>query len=167
MENLLDCVSQDQSIKLNIAGFGVLSTLIEEYASKCSNITCWGRVEYNIGQTILKNSDLMAAMYHTTSPLHKFAAPNKYYESLMLQVPLITTQNTLVGDKVKKFDTGFVLDESKESLLNLLKNKETKSSSKTKADNCKTVWENIYCNYFNSFMQSEYAEILSKGEKRK
>lgn len=167
LENLLECMTELPDIKLNIAGFGVISDLVEEYAQKYDNILCWNRVEYSVGQTILKNSDLMAAMYHTTSPLHKFAAPNKYYESLMLQVPLITTQDTLVGDKVKKYDTGFVLDESKESLLNLLKDKETKSSSKTKADNCKTVWENIYCNYFNSFMQSEYAEILSKGEKRK
>ena len=161
LENLVECVSECPNVKLNIAGFGVLDDLINEYAKKYLNISCWGRVEYSVGQSILKNSDLLAAMYHLTSPLHKFAAPNKYYESLVLEVPMITTENTLVGSKVTRYNTGFVLDESKNSLKNLLTNEELKQEILVKKENCRKVWSNIYSTYYDQFMKTEYMQMIN------
>jgi len=160
IENLLACVSKRQNIKLNIAGFGVLCGMVMEYANKYSNISCWGRVEYSVGQAIIKNSHLMAAMYHLTSPLHKYAAPNKYYESLVLEVPMITTENTLVGAKVVLYETGFVINESLDSLENLLDQEDLMPSIHLKKRNCQTVWKNIYSGYYDSFMKNEYSKMI-------
>lgn len=164
LENLVDCISQYPNIKLNIAGFGVLNDLIEEYATKHSNICYWGRVEYGVGQAIMKNSNLIAAMYHLTSPLHKYAAPNKYYESLVLGVPMITTQDTLVGAKVIKYDTGFVLDETKESLLQLFRNPHLTEEISKKSENCKITWHNIYSTYFEDYMTKKYMKIIQEKD---
>lgn len=160
LENLVECVSQSPNVLLNIAGFGVLDELINEYAKGFPNICCWGRVEYSVGQAIMKNSDMMAAMYHLTSPLHRYAAPNKYYESLVLNVPMITTENTLVGSKVQRYETGFVLDEEKESLLQLLQRHSLKQEIAEKAINCEKTWKKVYANYYETFMKENYLNFL-------
>ncbi len=164
LENLLEVVSQNNNIKLNIAGFGVLDEMVREYSQKYPNITYWGRVEYSIGQAIQKNSNLISAMYHLTSPLHKFAAPNKYYESLMLGVPMITTENTLVGSKVSKYDTGFVISEEIESLKSLFECDGFNELVTKKSENCKNVWENVYKNYYEQYMNKFYIEFASVGD---
>lgn len=166
LEDLLEIVSKNYDIKLNIAGFGKLLSLVQDYDNKYENVTYWGRVEYNLGQTILKNSDLMIGFYHLTSALHKYAAPNKYYESLMLQVPLVTTQNTLVGDKVNKYNTGFVIDENPQTLLDLLTNPRLSEMINQCSINCKKIWETKYECFFNDFMKTHYVEILNYKKSR-
>lgn len=162
LENLLEAVSQCPSVKLNIAGFGVLDDLIKGYAGRFSNITYWGRVEYPVGQAIQKNSSLIAAMYYLTSPLHKFAAPNKYYESLALGVPMITTESTLVGSKVEKYDTGFVLDESADSLLALLQSPDLSQKIGQKKANCINTWKHVYADYYEKYMNDVYVRTIKE-----
>lgn len=162
LENLLNIVSQCPNVKLNIAGFGVLDELIRGYADRYSNITYWGRVEYSVGQAIQKNSSMISAMYHLTSPLHRYAAPNKYYESLVLGVPMITTENTLVGSKVSKFDTGFVLAENEASLLSLFQQTDLKEQIAIKRANCSNVWENVYKDYYEDYMNNKYMKLVKK-----
>ncbi len=162
LENLLEAVSQCPNVKLNIAGFGVLDELIRGYSDRFLNITYWGRVEYAVGQAIQKNSSMISAMYHLTSPLHKYAAPNKYYESLVLGVPMITTENTLVGSKVARFDTGFVLDESAESLLALLRQDDLNEQIREKKKNCASTWESVYKFYYEDYMKNKYMQFVQK-----
>ena len=162
LENLVEAVSRCPNVKLNIAGFGVLDELIRSYADRYPNITYWGRVEYAVGQAIQKNSSMISAMYHLTSPLHKYAAPNKYYESLVLSVPMITTENTLVGTKTAKYDTGFVLDETAEALLELLRADDLREQIAAKKCNCTNMWENIYKDYYESYMKTQYMEFVEK-----
>lgn len=162
LENLLAVVSEKTNIKLNIAGFGVLDEMIRDYAEKYSNITCWGRVDYTVGQTIQKNSSIIAAMYHLTSPLHKYAAPNKYYESLALSVPMLTTENTLVGSKVAKYDTGFLLDETEASLSEFFSQANLHQQIANKKENCYNTWKNVYEDYYESYMKNKYMVFIEK-----
>lgn len=163
LENLLEAVSQCPNVKLNIAGFGVLDEMIREYAQRCPNIAYWGRVEYAVGQAIQKNSSMISAMYHLTSPLHKFAAPNKYYESLVLGVPMITTENTLVGSKVAKYDTGFILDENRESLLTLLRKPNLHEQISLRKVHCAETWETVYKDYYENYMHDRYMKLIREN----
>lgn len=160
LENLLEVVARSPHIKLNIAGFGVLDEFVRGYADRFDNITYWGRVEYSVGQAIEKNSHLIAAMYHLTSPLHKFAAPNKYYESLVLGVPMITTENTLVGSKVAKYDTGFILDETQDALLELFSRNDLPGQISEKQRSCSHVWKTVYKNYYEDYLKDRYMPFV-------
>lgn len=162
LENLLSAVSKNPDVKLNIAGFGVLGECVEQYAQRYENIQYWGRVEYSVGQAIQKNSSAIVAMYYLTNPVHKYAAPNKYYESLSLGVPMITTENTLVGSKVEKYDTGFVLDESKASLAKLLSGRDLQEKTDLKKKNCSHVWETVYKDYYETYMTERYMKLIKR-----
>ena len=162
LENLLDVVSMRPEILLNIAGFGTIEQTVKLYSEKYNNNVFYGRVDYEKGQCIIKNSDLMYAMYFLSNPVHKFAAPNKFYESLVCEIPLITTKNTLVGNKVEKLNTGFVIDEDLNSLTDLLNNISEKSISEKKV-NCYNNWNNIYSTYFENFMNTKYITFIGEN----
>lgn len=59
-------------------------------------------------------------MYYKTNPNHLYAAPNKFYEALALEKPIITTAGTLVGDKVKSIKSGYVINEGERAFEELL-----------------------------------------------
>ena len=114
----------------------------------------------------MSQSDLLIGMYCTTNRNHYYAAPNKFYESLMLGKPLITSKGTAVGDKVIKYDTGFAIHDSKDELSSLLltlhKNRELIS---TKSVNCGIAWEDKFRNYVPDFFSTTYPVMLNPAKK--
>ena len=82
----------------------------------------------------------------------------------MLEVPMITTKNTLVGSKTEKYDTGFVLDETIESLEKLLTSANLREEIKKKKEKCHIVWNDVYKNYYEQFMESQYLTMIANGK---
>lgn len=160
IEDILETVKNQKNIFLHIAGFGKLDELVKEYSASNDNIRYWGKVNYNTALNIMKQSDLILAMYYTTNPVHKYAAPNKFYEGLMLGVPIVTTKGTLVGNKTLKLDTGFVISEGSEPLKNLLTMNGIEAEILQKSYNAKIAWENIYKDAIDNFMAYDYSKII-------
>ncbi|MCC4226127.1 glycosyltransferase [Vibrio campbellii] len=149
IEDLLKAVSEHPNIKLNIAGFGVLSNIVEEYSIKYDNINFFGKVGYDSAIAIQLNSDFICAFYYTSVPNHIYAAPNKFYESLYLDVPVVTNSGTFFSDKVSRMKTGVVIAEGKESICNFLSDIEEYLSQDFEN---KDIWDNKYKDFVNSFM---------------
>ncbi|WP_373598233.1 glycosyltransferase [Paraclostridium bifermentans] len=165
IEQLLKLASLNKNITLNIAGFGALQEIVEEYTKKCENIVYYGKVDYAKSLEIMKNSDIIAAMYCKNIHNHIYAAPNKYYEALMLGKPIITTKGTLIGNNVEKNQVGFVIDEDFKFLEEIFENKELESLIKQYSENASLLWKNKFETYVEEFMQNEYYEILKGKEK--
>lgn len=162
IEILLKAASENKKLILEIAGFGdkQLEALCKTYSENFLNIQFYGRVKYSEGLKIMANSDVIYAMYCKTNENHIFAAPNKYYESLMLGKPLITTKNTIVGEKVEKYNTGFVIEETENETSNLF-SEISEVNFDEKIKNCKKLWDKKYKNYVDIFFKEKYIkEIL-------
>lgn len=160
LDLLLEVCSKNKNIILEIAGYG--DSEIEKLAkslSNNSNIIYHGRVKYEVGLEIMSRSDLIYAMYCKTNKNHIYAAPNKYYESLFLAVPIITTEGIFLADKVKKYDTGYVIGESREDLEKLF-NSIRPDDLLRKSQNCKNLWESRYSNYVDDFMKNVYLPLV-------
>ena len=123
LKELVDAVKGYEKYFLNIGGYGdqELEKYIENTSLQYPNIHYWGKVSYKKALQIMQESDLLYAMYYKGNPNNVYAAPNKYYESLFLHKPILTTEGTLVGNKVKKYNTGFVIEEGYENLKYFLK----------------------------------------------
>lgn len=119
LDELIDVIALFPYIKLIIAGYGSeeITDNIAEHAKLCENINFLGKVSYEKALMLMQDADILYAMYYLDNPNHRFAAPNKFYESILLRKPIITTKNTLVGNMVKENHSGFVIDEGKESLM--------------------------------------------------
>lgn len=119
---LLEVVKDRRGIIFKIAGFG--NQEIEEkainYSNIYPNIVFYGKVEYKQAIEIMQSCHILYAMYYKVNRNNIFAAPNKFYESIFMQKPIITTRGTLVGEKVEKERIGFVIEEGYKALEALI-----------------------------------------------
>ncbi len=164
LEDLLECVSQNENVELSIAGYGKLRELVERYAN-CPNIDYRGAVDYSECLEMQRKAELIVALYYTEHcPAHKFAAPNKYYEALFVGKALFTNEGTMLAEKVKKFNTGVVIPEGKEGIESALKKyADNRDGLKEYGENALALWKTKYENYIESFMENEYMKMINKG----
>lgn len=162
IENLLECIARRSDVELNIAGFGALSDLCMEYSKKYKNIKFHGRVESQVCLEIMRESHIVFGMYYKTILNHLYAAPNKYYEHLVLGRPLVSTEGTPPGIKVDKYKTGWAIGESKESIDKLLDEiKFNYSDVAIRGENARSLWINKYKKiYSNEEFDEVYKKIL-------
>lgn len=160
IEHLLQLASSNPNITLNIAGFGALQDIVENYSKKNKNINYYGKVNYDKSLEIMKKSDIIAAMYCKNVHNHIYAAPNKYYEALMLNKPIITTKGTLIGNNVEKNKVGFVIDEEYEDLADIFKDKKLEEKIEEYSKKAALLWNEHFKNYVNKFMNNEYQNMI-------
>lgn len=159
LEELLD-YSKCGHINLNIAGFGLSS--IEEYANRLDNsldnVRFWGKVDYRFGLQIMKASDLIYAMYCKSIPNHFYAAPNKFYESIFLGKPILSTKGIPLADKINNYETGFTIEENQIELSSFFDNiskKELYESGKK----AHLQWP-YFSGLTEEFMNNEYSKMI-------
>ena len=164
IENLVKMVQNDNRFVLDIAGIGDdLEKVITSAANQSKRIHYHGRVQYSEALQIMNNSDFIVALYYPYGSNHVYASPNKSYESLFLATPIITSKGTLVGEKVEKTNTGYVIDDTFESLHGLFDNVDTDAFRQdylTKCDNCEALWEKVYANYKVNVLEGCYLKML-------
>lgn len=166
LENLLKLVDEDNRFELDIAGSGdSFDDIVYNYSRKCHRIHFHGVVNYKKALEIMGDSHFIIALYYLLAPIHKFASPNKYYESLFLNIPIITSSGTLVGNQVKNNDTGYVISDDYPSLKNLFSDifenyfiEEYDSKKK----NCSSLWAQKYSSYFNDILKGEYIDAIKQ-----
>lgn len=109
IEELLDAVSNFGDFRLDIAGFGRWEGLVRKKTAACGRVLFHGKVPYSRALELEASSDVMVALYDPAVANHRMAAPNKFYESMMLGVPLVTVKGTSVGEWVERFGTGVAI----------------------------------------------------------
>lgn len=161
---LLDVVAHIPNITLKVAGFGnkEIEDKAKDYANLYPNITYYGKVEYDKAIQIMQSSDLLYAMYYKVNRNNIYAAPNKFYEAIFLNKPIITTRGTLVGEKVQKHDSGYIIEEGIESLKTLLNNLSLEDILK-KGDSLKG-YSDIYQNKLKECMDQYISFVQNTNE---
>lgn len=94
LEEMIEVVSSRNDCEFHIGGFGELEEYIKDISEKQQNIFFYGKLQYNDTLYLEKNCDIMVAIYDPKVPNHYYAAPNKFYEAIMLGKPLIMAENT-------------------------------------------------------------------------
>lgn len=159
IENLLNAVAQNPSVKLYIAGAGKIESLVKEKAERYPNIVFYGQVSSQKALEILSKSDVIVGMYYKTIKNHLYASPNKYFEHLFLGKALLTTEGTPPGDKVQKYKTGFAIGETEKDIINFIMNINN-DMIKEFSNNAKDLWNNKYYNY-QEILTKEYLNLLN------
>jgi glycosyltransferase involved in cell wall biosynthesis len=126
LKEISNFIINNSHVELHIGGFGEYSQYFQELAGDYENIYFYGKIPYE--QTILleKSCDIITAIYDPDVKNHYYAAPNKFYEALMLGKPVIMVKNTGMSDLVSKYDIGEVIDFNIESFRQAIKNLESR-----------------------------------------
>lgn len=107
--------------QFHIAGFGKYENHFSSLSSECDNIKYYGRIKYEETLELENKADIMLAIYDPSIDNHRYAAPNKFYESLMLGKPIIMVKGTGMSDVVMENDIGVLIDYSKEGFAKGIK----------------------------------------------
>ncbi|WP_270325257.1 glycosyltransferase [[Eubacterium] hominis] len=111
-------VSERDDIELHIGGFGKYEEYFKKLSNKCSNVYFYGKLSYNETLKLENSCDIMVAIYDPKIGNHKYAAPNKFYEALMLGKPLIMVNGTGMSSLLKDKGIGVLINYSKEGFNN-------------------------------------------------
>lgn len=166
IENILKAVMENPRLHIQIAGIGGnMEPLVEQYAKQCNRIEYFGKVDYMTALKIMKSSDLIMALYYKHRA-HTYAAPNKFYESLFLGVPIVTSHGTLVGTQVENINSGYTIGDNFEDLIEFFEDFKW-ASYETKVMNCSHEWNKHYKNYQSEAIGGEYLTIITDIAKQK
>lgn len=117
LKELAQAVAQAENIELHMGGFGKYEEFFTQMSEKHQNINFYGRLTYDKALALEKECDIMLAIYKPTIENHRFAAPNKFYESLMLGKPVIMVKNTGMSKVVQENDIGVLIEYSEEGFI--------------------------------------------------
>lgn len=98
-----------------IGGFGLHEKEFLEASRMYKNIHFLGKLTYEETLRLESKADILLAIYDPEIENHKFAAPNKFYESLMLGKPLLMVKGTGLSKNLEKYNFGYLIDYSEES----------------------------------------------------
>jgi glycosyltransferase involved in cell wall biosynthesis len=116
IRELMDFVKKDDRFELHIGGFGLMEEEIAKAATDCKRIVFYGKLPYEKTLALEEACDIMTAIYNPAVPNHKYAAPNKFYESLMLGKPVIMAKNTGFDEIIEEHHIGCLIEYSTEGL---------------------------------------------------
>lgn len=116
-----ETIQRSPDCELHIGGFGKYERHFADLSENYSNIFYYGKLSYEKTLELENSCDIMTAIYEPSND-HYFAAPNKFYESLMLGKPVIMVKNTGMSEIVSQYDIGELMDFDKESLKKAIEN---------------------------------------------
>lgn len=113
MIRLITAIGNNSGIRLDIYGgaIGKEGDAIISSGSQYSNISFHGKYQYDEIGNIIKNADLIWAVYPSSNFNVKYAISNKFHESLYYGIPGVYSKNTLLGELVSHNKIGFVVDD--------------------------------------------------------
>lgn len=160
LENLIAFALKHENVELEVAGLGDGMEIDFKNASKeCSRIKYLGAVNYKEALDIMSRNDFIFACYYLNARTHKYASPNKFYESLFLARPIITTKNTLIGDRVESENTGYSIGENLKDIEDIFVDFNKESfilDYERKVRCCQNMWQIEYSNYFETHTVQDY-----------
>lgn len=127
IKEIINIVKDDKNMDLTIAGTGQLKDYVEKSDEKYSNINYLGQILYEDAIEVYKKCDVIVAIYNPEIKNHKYSAPNKFYEAIMLGKAIIVAEGTGVDELVKYNSNGLVvkydINSVRDSLTSLKNNK--------------------------------------------
>lgn len=144
--------SKNPKYELHIGGFGKYENDIKKYAENNENIYFYGSLKYNEVLSLQKDCDVLFATYNPKIPNHKYCAPNKVYEAMALNKPIIVCKNTGIDKLILKEKIGYAIDYNADSFIKCLNgiNLQNKITSR-----------NLYEEKYSwSIMESKIKEII-------
>jgi glycosyltransferase involved in cell wall biosynthesis len=139
-------VSENSNLEFHVAGFGTMEDFFVEQAQIHDNIYYYGRLTYDHTLSLENECDIMTAIYDPRVDNHRFAAPNKFYESLMLGKPVIMVRGTGMSEVVEENGIGELIEYSKEGFIDGVNRLiERKGEWHSIGYRMKEIYRNQYC----------------------
>ncbi len=162
IEDLCAAITSLPYVTLDVVGTGALTEFIEAQSVSCNRIRYHGPKDHADGLSIMQQTDILVGLYYAHIPNHAFAAPNKYFEHLLLGMPMLTSSGTPPGDKVVANDTGWAVADGKPAIVAALTQAHSDGGLvKRRGANARMLWQQNYSDYFEQHIIGVYCKRVS------
>lgn len=151
LDELLE-FAEKYKLRVLFAGMGKLESKIKEISITSKYVSFHGAFSSNDLFSLYSQVKFTWAFYTSDIELHRYASPNKFYEHLAYNTPIITNKIVPMSTIVRDFNTGIILDDHFDSNSFERLYCELKSFNFNSADY--SLWSCKYRNYsvdFNSY----------------
>lgn len=167
LADVVDRINKSESgvsIKFLIAGVGPESRAISEYVKGMDCVDIYG--EYNYEKEIAdiySSIDMVYSVYDADYQNVKIAIPNRLYEAIVSERPIIVAKETKLEDFVINNGVGFAVDSHKskdltELLTNIL---EDKTMIKNAKEQCSLIKDKFFVDYYQEELITQYKNLLN------
>lgn len=113
MKMMIDVIQRVEKVDGFIAGDGAIYEDIKQYIEGKEKITLYGPYQYTseISQ-LYSRVNLVYSVYDTKLDNVKIALPNRLYEAIVCELPIIASKNTFLGEYVTQHNIGFAVDDT-------------------------------------------------------
>jgi glycosyltransferase involved in cell wall biosynthesis len=166
LEDLYSAIQGLGDVELHIAGAGALEPQVKQWAAASPAVHYHGPVAHERGLQLLAGCDIIVGFYYLAVPNHLFAAPNKYFEHLLLGKPLLTSLGTPPGRKVVAHDSGWAVDDNAAAIGAALSEALAKPELlQLKGANAARIWAENYADYSARMVDGSYVEAVKRDSK--
>lgn len=153
----LEIYPEHQNLKIGFGGYGKYVAKCQELEKEYSNFSYLGIVSYSGVLNYEKRAKCMSAIYDPAFRNHRLCAPNKFYESLAIGIPIIVCKGTGIDQIVLENGLGKVIgynaDEFYNAVEDLIKN----------PDQCRKIGKKSRALYDRSYRWRFMKEKLLKA----
>lgn len=110
-------LTNPEKVELLVAGDGPLKEYIEGCAEHCASISYVGRYTASQLEGLYSQIDFSWMYYDPSIFLHKYAAPNKFYEHLCFRIPAITNRIIPQASFILENRTGVIVDQQSQGFI--------------------------------------------------
>jgi glycosyltransferase involved in cell wall biosynthesis len=166
LEDLAAAVNAVHGVTLHMAGAGVLVSEVTTWVKNSASVEYHGPMAHESGLKMLAGCDIIAGLYYLNVANHRFAAPNKYFEHLLLGKPLLTSAGTPPGQKVLAYDTGWAVTDGAAPIRAALEEALAKPELlKRKGQNAARLWHARYAGYCTDVIEGHYVAMVKQISK--
>jgi glycosyltransferase involved in cell wall biosynthesis len=126
IELMIDAVNLLDGFKLWIVGSGDIEKELKNYVNNLQlnrKVKFFGRISQNELSSITRNACLGLSLEQNTSLSYNYALPNKLFDYIHANIPVVVSDLPEMSIVVKKYDIGWVLtDNSPNGLKKLIEN---------------------------------------------
>jgi glycosyltransferase involved in cell wall biosynthesis len=159
IKNAINVIKKYPNIYLEIAGMGNISDFVEKASEDYKNISYLGILNYNEALQLYSQTDFMFAIYDPKVANHKFSAPNKVYEAMILGKPIIVANGTGIDEIVTNNKMGISIDYTEEAfertIFEILQNQHSQlqMSKNAKEAHKKYSWDEMKARLIHVYSQ--------------
>lgn len=164
MRNLI-VASEKSDIKLLIAGFENDPNEIEQLCNDKPYIKWTGKFDFkNEAAELYEQCDAIYAVYDADIFNVRVALPNKLYESVFCEIPIIVAKDTYLAQIVEKWGVGIAVDHKNvdELISAITQLRDDKELNESIRSNCRLHKDEINLDKYNKNLIDRFIEILDK-----
>jgi glycosyltransferase involved in cell wall biosynthesis len=164
LKMLVDVAGKYKNIHVFIAGSGSSYNKINEYCSDLNFVDIYGPYDYETEVVNLYSRvDMIYSVYDSKSKNVRVALPNRLYEAIVSEKPIIASSNTKLGEFIEEKKIGFTVDDqSPKDLDQLLKKLSNGIISLSRyKNNCKSIKDEYYMDFYKDKIKDLYLKLSS------